>query len=93
MLGFRASYYQGCLEIDCLKFPKLAHMQVNRLRQAVKPQTVFLKFDFSQQAAFKCFKLSTIHSTLKNRFLYALTDAFADVGDAAQAFATGGGSG
>ena len=63
----------------------LANLVTFELCDPIKAEVVFSRFDFGNQIALQCFKASTINLALENRFLYSLTDAFAQLGNAPQA--------
>lgn len=63
----------------------LTNLATLGLWQTIQPQTILLKIDLSQQAAFEFLHLHKIHLAFEYRLLHALPGAFADLGYTPQA--------
>ncbi len=85
----RASYDKGGFKVYRAEAAVLPDTELHRFGDAIEAQVILLLVDFSQQFALKLFKLHFVDRAFKNGFLHALADAFARLGNAAQAFAAG----
>ena len=69
-------------EVHGLKLPVFLDMQINRLRQPVKPKKVLILIHLREMGVFQLLILRHVDATLKDGLLYPLADRLTGFGPA-----------
>lgn len=85
--------HQRPVEVGGAEGAVFAYFGAAAVGEAVEAEIIFGQFDFGEEFPFEGFELHQVDLAFEDGFLDALADAFADLGDAAQASAAGFGFG